>query len=157
MYSNVRYPRALLFTAENRMLSPSMKAVVRPRIQWARIPSKRPSTIRAARAIGSSSSPVCPRIACTQAHRVSEQLHGPLGILPLADALKHQPRLVRQSRYAPFQGHRIPLLRFFFPPVYPVLEPHPTRTLQPVPFPGVSPTLCLPDLLARLHPILDAV
>ena len=30
MYSTDRYPRALRFTAENRLLSPSIKAVVRP-------------------------------------------------------------------------------------------------------------------------------
>ncbi len=40
IYSTVWYPRARRFTAENRLLSPSMKAVVRPRVQWAKILSK---------------------------------------------------------------------------------------------------------------------
>ncbi len=69
MYSTVRYPRALRFTAENRLLRPSMKAVVKPWVQWAKIPSMCPSIIRAARAMGSSNSPVCSLIAFTQAHQ----------------------------------------------------------------------------------------
>ena len=58
---------------------------------------------------------------------VSEQLRGLLGILTLVDALKHQPHLVSHARHTPFQGHRLPLLRFFFRPVHSVLEPHPTQ------------------------------
>jgi hypothetical protein len=88
---------------------------------------------------------------------VSEQLPGLLGILPLVDNLKHQPHLVSHTRHTPFQGQRIPLLGFLFRPVHPVLEPHPTRPLQPVPLPGVGPALRLPNLVARLHPILDEV
>ena len=88
---------------------------------------------------------------------VSEQLPGLLGILPLVDALKHQPHLVSHARHTSFQGHRLPLLGFLFRPVHPVLEPHPTRPLQPVPLPGVCPALRLPNLVARLHHILDDV
>jgi hypothetical protein len=55
-YSVDLYPRALRLVAENRLFSPSMKAVVNPAFQWARIPSKWLSTICAAFTIGSSSS-----------------------------------------------------------------------------------------------------
>jgi hypothetical protein len=88
---------------------------------------------------------------------ISEQLPGFLGILPLIDALEHQPHLVGHARYAPFQGHQLALLGFLLSPVHPVLEPHPLSPLQPVPLPGVGPALGLPDLVARLHPILDDV
>ena len=88
---------------------------------------------------------------------VSEQLPGLLGILTLVDALKHQPHLVSHACHTPFQGHRLPLLGFLFRSVHPVLEPHPTRPFQPVPLPGVGPALRLPNLVARLHHILDNV
>ncbi len=156
MYSTVRCPRALRFTAENKLLRLSVKAVVRPRVQWAKIPSKCPSTIRSTRAIGSRSSPVCPASPAPNA-RVSEQLPGLHRILPLVDALKHQPHLVGHARHAPFQGHRLPLFGFLLRPVHSVLEPHPARPLQPVPLPGVGPALGLPYLVACLHHILDDV
>jgi len=42
-------------------------------------------------------------------------------------------------------------------PVRPVLEPHPPRPLQKLPLTSIGPTLHLPDLVARLHHILDDV
>ncbi len=62
MYSTVRHPRAFRFTAENKLLRPSMKAIVSPRVQWAKIGRGRdrgfprpPAQIRAGRitALGS--------------------------------------------------------------------------------------------------------
>ncbi len=88
---------------------------------------------------------------------VSEQLPGLLGILPLIDALKHQPHLVGRARHTPFQGHRLPLLGFLLSPVHPVLEPHPPITLQPVPLPNIGPAFVFPNLVAPLHHILDDV
>jgi len=108
MCSTVRYPRALRFTAENRQLSPSRKAVVRPRVQWAGIPSKYPSTIRAARAIGSSCSPVCLRIVCTQAHQSSPEnatsSHKP-GYRPKTSQARTALRAVRHRRRGAFGGN----------------------------------------------------
>ena len=87
----------------------------------------------------------------------SEQLPSLPNILPLVDALKHQPHLVGHARHAPFQGHRNPLLRLLIRPVHPVLAPHPARPFKPAPFPGVGPARGFPYLVARLHHILDDV
>ncbi len=88
---------------------------------------------------------------------VSEQLPGLLGIPPFIDALKHQPHLVGHARYAPFKSQRLPLRDFLLSPVNPVLEPHPPSPLQPVQLPSIGPALGLPDLVARLHSVLDDV
>ena len=86
---------------------------------------------------------------------VPEHFFGDLGVLPLIDALKHQPHLVGHACHTPFQSHRLPLLGFLLRPVHPVLQPHPTRPFQQIPLPGVTPTLDLPDSVACLHNILD--
>ena len=86
---------------------------------------------------------------------VSEQLRCLAGILPLVDTLKLQPQLVRHSRHTPFKSYRLPFLGFFLRPVDPVLEPHPTGLLQPISLPGFGPVIGHPDLVARLHDIVD--
>jgi hypothetical protein len=88
---------------------------------------------------------------------VLEQLPSFLGILPLIDALKHQPYSVGHAGCRPFQGHRLPLLGFILSPLQPVPEPHPRDLLKPVTLPGVGPALGFPDLIACLHHILDDV
>jgi len=58
---------------------------------------------------------------------------------------------VSHARLRPFHGDQLPLPGFIVCPVYPVLEPHPPRPFQSVPFPGVGADLRFPDLLAVLH------
>jgi hypothetical protein len=89
MYSTVRYPRALRFTAENKLLRPSKKGGVSPQIQLARIPSQCPSTILAARATSLCGSLGYPPHRVGPKAAVSEQLHCLLGIPPLLDASEH--------------------------------------------------------------------
>ncbi len=86
---------------------------------------------------------------------VPEQLLGISHVLPLVYTLKHQPHLVGHARHTPFRSHRLPLLGFLLRPVHPVLQPHPTRPFQLLALSGVTPALDLPNLVARLHHILD--
>ena len=88
---------------------------------------------------------------------VPEHFLGDLDVLPLINALKHQPDLLGHTRHAPFQGHRLPLVGLLLRPVRSVLEPHPPRPPQKLPLTGIGPTLRLLDLVARLQHILDDV
>ena len=116
MYSTVRCTPDLRLTPEQKLLKPPINAVVSPRVQPARIPYKCPSSIRAARAIASNISPVCP-----------------------------------------FQGNRLPLPDFLLRPVHPILEPHPSCSIQQSTLPGFSLTLGLPDLVSSLNHFRDNV
>ena len=78
------------------------------------------SIIRAARAIGSSKSPACSRIACTHAHPFPKEFLTFPGILSFVNALKHQSQFVGHASHTPLQGHRLLLLGFFLHPVHSV-------------------------------------
>ena len=71
----VAYPRDLRLVAENKLLSPSRKAVVSSRVQWPKIPSRCRSTILAACSIGSNSPLVIASASArTQAHQFLNRL-----------------------------------------------------------------------------------
>jgi hypothetical protein len=82
---------------------------------------------------------------------VAEQFSGDPDVPTFVDALKHQPHLLGHARHTSFLANRLPFLGFLLCPVDPVLEDLPTRPLQPVPLPDVSPALRLPNLVACLH------
>ena len=90
MYSTDRYPRALSFTAENRLLTPSIKGWSVLGFSGPRFP---PSALRSSGRHGPSVR-ATPRSADSSPDprpAVPEQLPGFFHILPLVDTLKHQP------------------------------------------------------------------
>ncbi len=96
-------------------------------------------------------------VACIPWALVAEQFPGDPDLPRFVHALKHP-----SSSRRPFPSHNVPwpLIPTFghpFRPVHPVLEPHPTFSLQPVPLPDVGLALRLPDLVTSSHHILDDV
>jgi hypothetical protein len=88
---------------------------------------------------------------------VSEEPSGRSGIPPLLDNLKHQPQLADKARHKRFQGYCLRLLGFLSRPFRPVLEPHPSCSLQPVLLPGVVRAIGFPNVETHLYHTLDEV
>ncbi len=122
MYSTDRYPRALRFTAENRLLSPSMKAVVRPESNGPKYP---PSALRSSvrHAPSAQANPRLIPASPGPTHSSSQEVFWPprhpsnrecLDV----NALKHQCKVIGHASHTPLQGHRLLLLGFFLHPVH---------------------------------------
>jgi hypothetical protein len=104
MYSTVRYPRALRFTPENRLLSSSMKAVVEPGFSGPGCP---PVALRSSGRLGS---------LVRATHRFAPALPAPtrticrtVSGLPSHPSVHRCLHLVGHARHTPFQGHRLQL------------------------------------------------